>query len=91
MNLYPNWFNEISKVKELALKQIVDDIISELPLNDRISFTYMNKEDVAALQSVFELYIRSKLGTEFDDQEFKNIMDELWKRLRETHRLRVVK
>ena len=78
-------------MKEQTLKQIVDEIISELPLQDRISFTYMNKEDVAALQSVFELYIRRKVGAEFDDQEFNNIMNELWKRLQETHRLRVVK
>jgi hypothetical protein len=60
-------------------------------LNDRASIAYMNKEDVAVLQSVFELYIRSKVGAEFDDQEFSKIMNELWKRLQETHRLRVVK
>ena len=78
-------------MKEQTLSQIVDEIISELPLQDRISFTYMNKEDVEVLQSIFELYIRSKVGTEFDDQEFKNVMNELWKRLRETHRIRVVR
>jgi hypothetical protein len=78
-------------VKGQSLKQIVDELISELPLQDRISFTYMNKKDVAALQSVFELYIRRKVGAEFDAQEFNNVMDELWKRLRETHRLRVVR
>jgi hypothetical protein len=78
-------------MKEQSLSQIVDEIISELPLQDRISYTYMNKEDVEALQSVFELYIRSKVGVEFDDQEFNNVMNELWKRLQETHRLRVVR
>lgn len=76
---------------EQSLSQLVDEIISELPLQDRISFTYMNKEDVAVLQSVFEFYIRRKVGAEFNDQEFNDIMNELWKRLRETHRLRVVK
>jgi hypothetical protein len=60
-------------------------------LNDRASIAYMNKEDVAVLQSVFELYIRSKVGAEFDDQEFSKIMNELLKRSQETHRLRVVK
>ncbi len=78
-------------MKEQALNLIVDEIISELPLNDRVSIAYMKKEDAAVLQSVFELYIRSKLGSEFEDEEFNNIMDELWTRLRETHRLRVVK
>ncbi len=78
-------------MKEQSLSQIVDEIISELSLQDRVSTSYMNKEDVAVLQSVFELYIRSKLGSEFDDEEFNNIMNELWKRLRKTHRLRVAK
>jgi hypothetical protein len=78
-------------MKEQSLSQIVDEIISELPLNDRVSIAHMNKNDAAVLQSVFELYIRSKVGAEFDDQEFNNVMNELWKRLRDTHRLRVVK
>ena len=78
-------------MKEQSLSQIVDEIISELPLNDRVSTAYMNKNDVAVLQSVFEMYVRSKIGSEFDDKEFENIMSELWKRLKETHRLRVVR
>ena len=78
-------------MKEQPLSQIVDEIISELPLNDRASIAYMNKEDIKVLQSVFELYIRSKIGSEFEDDEFNSIMNELWKRLRETHRLRFVK
>ena len=78
-------------MKEQSLSQIADEIISELPLYDRVSTTHMNTEDVEVLQSIFELYIRSKISSEFEDEEFNNIMNELWKRLRETHRLRVVK
>lgn len=78
-------------MKKQSLSQIVDEITSELPLQDRMSVTHMDKEDVAVLQSIFELYIRRKIGSEFEDEEFGNIMNELWKRLRETHKLRVVK
>jgi hypothetical protein len=78
-------------MKEQSLSQIVDEIISELTLNDRVSTAHMNKNDAAVLQGVFELYIRRKIGSEFDDKEFDNIMNELWKRLRETHLLRVVR
>jgi hypothetical protein len=49
----------------------------------------MNRKDIEVLQGVYDLYIRSKVDTE--DEEFDNIMYELWKRVRETHRLRVVK
>jgi hypothetical protein len=78
-------------MKKQSLSQIVDEIISELPLNDRVLITHMNKKDAVVLQSVFELYITRKTGTKFDDEEYKDVMDKLWKRLRGTHKLRVVK
>ena len=69
--------------------EIVDEILSEMPLEERVSLANMKKKDVEALQGVFDLYIRSKLDP--DDEEHENIMHELWKRVRETHLLRVVK
>lgn len=75
--------------KKDALDQTVDDIISELPLLERVSLANMKKEDVDTLQNVFDLYIRCKVDSE--DEEYANIMNELWKRIRETHRLRLVK
>ena len=69
--------------------QIVDEIISEMPLEERVSLANMKKNDVEVLQGVFDLYIRSKVDPE--DEEYENIMQELWKRVRETHKLRVVK
>jgi len=69
--------------------QIVDEIISELPLREKTSLANMGKKDVEVLQGVFDLYIRSKVDPE--DEECENIMLEVWKRVRETHRLRVVK
>ena len=69
--------------------QIVDEIISQLPLEERVSLANMKKKDVEVLQGVFDLYIRSKVDPE--DEDYEHIMNELWKRARETHRLRVVK
>ncbi len=69
--------------------QIIDEIIDELPLKDRVLVANMNKEAVEVLESVFDLYIRSKIDPE--DEEYTNIMEKLWERLRETHGLRVVK
>lgn len=71
------------------MDQIVDEIISQLPLKERVSLANMKKKDVEVLQSVFDLYIRSKIDAE--DMEYENIMNELWKRIRETHLMRVVK
>ena len=69
--------------------QIVDEIISEMPLEEKVSLANMKKKDIEVLQGVFDLYIRSKVDPE--DEDYENIMQELWKRVRETHKLRVVK
>ena len=71
------------------VSQIVDGIISEMSLEERVSLASMKKKDAEVLQGVFDLYIRSKVDPE--DEEYTNIMQRLWKRLRETYRLRVVK
>ena len=71
-----------------TLYQIVDEIISEMPLKERVSLANMKREDIEVLQSVFELYVRDKIESE--DMEY-NIMNKIWNRLRETHSLRVVK
>jgi hypothetical protein len=72
-----------------TLYQILDEIISEMPLKEKVALANMKKKDVGVLQGVFDLYIRSKVNPE--DEESTNIMQRLWKRLRETYRLRVVK
>ena len=72
-----------------TLYQIADEIISEMPLSERTSLANMKKEDVEVLQHVFNLYIKDKIDSE--DEDCTNIMHEIWKRLQETHRLKVVK
>jgi len=72
-----------------AISQIVDEILSQMPSEERVSLANMNKEDVDVLQAVFDLYIRNKIDPE--DEDYEDIMHELWKRARETHLLRVVK
>ena len=71
------------------MDQIVDEIISQLPLKEGVSLANMKKKDVEVLQGVFNLYIRSKIDAE--DMEYENIMNELWKRIQESHRIRIVK
>ena len=79
----------MTKHSQDTISQIVDEILSKMPLEERVSLANMKKKDVEVLQGVFDLYIRSKVDPE--DEEYEHIMHELWKRVRETHRLRVVK
>ncbi|MFC1856543.1 putative molybdenum carrier protein [Thermodesulfobacteriota bacterium] len=69
----------------------IDEIISELSLKDKVLIANMDKIDVAVLKDVFDRYARDKIDTDSDDEETDNISLELWKRLRDTHKLRVVK
>ena len=80
---------EMKKQIQDNIFEIVDEIISEMPLEERVSLANMKKKDVEALQGVFDLYIRDKIESE--DMEYEDLMNELWKRVRETHLLRVVK
>ena len=79
----------MTKPSQDTIAQIVDEILSEMPLEERVSLANMEKKEVKVLQTVFDLYIRSRVDPE--DEEYENIMQELWNRVRDTHRLRVVK
>lgn len=74
-----------------SIDQIVDEIIAELPLKERTDIANMNKEDAEILQCTFDLYVQRKIGSKTEDDEYSDIMNALWERLRETHRLRIVK
>jgi len=73
------------------IDQTIDEIISELPLKERTDIAHMNKEDAEILQHAFDWYVRRKIGSKTEDDEYSDIMNKLWDRLRGTHRLRIVK
>ena len=54
----------MTKPSQDTISQIVDEIISQMPLEERVSHANMKKEDVEVFQSVFDLYIRSKIDPE---------------------------
>lgn len=69
------------------IREIVEDIIETIPKRDLVSFASMDESGVEVLQQAFELYIRRKFG---DGDDLPEIMEALWQRVRETHKLRVV-
>jgi len=78
-------------MKEYTQTDELAQIISELPLKEKVSLANMDEEDVKVLQRVFDLYVRRKMDSEIGDDEYARIMNEIWMKLRETHRLRRVK
>ncbi len=71
--------------------EIVKEIISELPLKERVALANMNKEDIEILKNIFNKYFRGKTDTEADDSEYTDMMNSLWSKLQKTHKLRVIK
>jgi len=68
---------------------IIDSILGEMPLREKSGIADMNKDQMAILQQAFEMYIRSKTDPDTDDEEFNEIMLQLWESLQENHRVRV--
>ena len=48
--------------------QIVDEIISQMPLEEKVSLANMENREVEVLQGVFDLYIRDKIDPEDEDR-----------------------
>ena len=78
--------NDISPVDE-----IIEEIISELPLKERVELANMNQETVEILNNIFDIYVRGKTDTEVDDSEYTDMMNNLWSKLQKTHKLRIIK
>jgi hypothetical protein len=71
--------------------EIIEEIICELPLQERVAIANMNKEDIEILKNVFNKYVRGKTDIEVDGSEYTDIINNLWSKLQKTHRLRVIK
>ena len=78
--------SELSPVDE-----IIEEIISELPLKEKVEIANMNKERIEMLKNIFNKHVRGKTDTETDDSEYTDMMNKLWSKLQKTHRLRVAK
>jgi hypothetical protein len=103
--------NQSDKHNPNTVDAVVDVIISELTLEERVSTADLDEDELRVLELTLGKYIRHRLdqfdvginkeivkdclarsGESLDDIDAATvIIKELWKRLRETHGLRVVK
>jgi hypothetical protein len=95
-----------------TIAAVVDDIIAEMPLDDRVRTANLDEDGVLVLQLALGKYLRYLIENQSEDVNKKLLKDcikhsgnetldkaeaplyilkELWNRLQETHRLRVVK
>ncbi len=85
--------NNISK----AVAEIVDQVIDDLSLEDRVTMANFEDDQIEFINKLLADYIQNKLNERSNKQEETDltepeaIVKEVWNRLRETHKLRVVK
>jgi ribosomal protein S13 len=86
--------------------EIADQIINEMSIKDRIKMANLDESQISKTNQLLILYIEGKLKIlssrqetngiyeipldEIDSIEATLIVNEIWKRLRKTHRLKVV-
>jgi hypothetical protein len=69
---------------------VINAILGEMPLREKSPISNMDREQVNILQQAFEMYIRSRMGSDANDDDFNDIIIQLWQSLKETHKIRVV-
>ena len=72
-------------------QDVVKEIFSEMSLIRKGKLAGLTEDSADALQRIFDWYIGAKTGLTPGDKEYSKIMKELWKRLRETHQLKVLR
>jgi hypothetical protein len=103
--------NQSDKNNPNTVDQVVNEIIEELTLEERVGAANLEENELRALKLMLGKYLRYRLdqldvgvnkmlmkdcleksGESLNKAEAATvILRELWKRLRETHKLRVVK
>ena len=104
--------NQSDKHNPNSVDQIVNEIIAEMPLDDRVRTANLDEDGLAVLQLALGKYLRYLIENQSEDVSKKLLKDcikqsgnetldkdeaalyilkEIWNRLQETHRLRVVK
>ena len=80
-----------------SVAEIVDQVIDDLSLKDKVAMANLEDDNIAIINMLMTDYIQSKLEEWFihygetDLTEPKEIVKEIWNRLRETHRIRIVR
>ena len=80
-----------------TVAEIVEQVIDDLSLEDRVTMASLEDDQIEFINELLVDYIHNKLNERFIKQkeaeltEPEAIVKEVWRRSRETHKLRVVK
>jgi hypothetical protein len=95
-----------SQYNPRSVDEVVDQIIADFSLRDKVETANLAEEDLYIIKAVLGIYVGEKVDEWLINNELhsdlsndlidaaeasKTILEKIWERLRETHRLRVIK
>ena len=86
-----------NKIDPDLLEALITELLDKIPLEDKVNIANLSEGQIHAFESILGKHIRlrymwlSREEVLDDEDEAKAILKEVWQRLRETHRGRVVK
>ncbi len=89
--------NQINNNIPKTIAEIVDQVIDDLSLKDRVTMANLEDDQIEFINTLMTDYIQTKLEEwsveqeETDLTETETIINEIWNRLRVTHKLRIVR
>ena len=89
--------NQANNDTPKTVAEIVDQVIDDLSLKDRVTMANLEEGDIEFINQLMTRYIQSKLdewslqNEQPDLTEPEAIVKEVWNRLKETHKLRVMR
>ena len=72
-----------------ALDPIVTEMLTAMPLKEKVAIANMDESDVAYMQYAFDICVGGHLDKDADLG--KDVMHRIWEELHKTHRMRCVK
>ena len=83
------------ELNQEKINPLITDVINILSLKEKVKIANLSQFDVHVLEATMGKYLKHRGGKLLDDEknikEVNTILREVWKRLRTTHKLRVVK
>ena len=92
--------SEMPDIRTDSLDDAADEIIETLDLDERVRISNLLRSELKFLQMVLGLYTEKQLENYYIDETYQdpdgpywaaNVIERVWEKLRETHRLRAVK
>lgn len=69
--------------------QVAQEILADMPLREKSAIAHMDETEIPYLQYAFDRCVSTQIG--MNAEMSRDIMHRIWRELRATHRIRIIK